>query len=59
MSMYSIGRLGTFNANNPKNGHQRIIVDNDNSQHLEVFMNGSWRHDQKCREFTNKECRRK
>jgi hypothetical protein len=50
-SRYSLG--------NPKNGHQRVIVDRDNNKHLEFFMNGSWRHDPKCRELTNKDCRNK
>ena len=46
------GRSGV----NPKNGHQRVVQDRDSIKHLEVFMNGRWMHDSKCREFTNKEC---
>src|SRR5918911_27399 len=38
-----------FSLGNPKNGHQRVIVDRDDIKHLEFFMNGSWRHDIKCR----------
>jgi hypothetical protein len=48
-----------FSLGNPKNGHQRVIVDRDDIKHLEFFMNGSWRHDPKCRELTNKDCRSK
>jgi hypothetical protein len=58
MINYNTGSVGRFNQQNPKNGHQRVVADRDNIQHLEVFMNGSWRHDSKCREYTNKECRR-
>ena len=48
------------NISNPKNGYERVVEDRDNSKHLQVFMNGSWRHVQeKCREYTNKDCRRK
>ena len=44
----------------PRNGDTRVTVDRDNAQHLEFFMNGSWRHNQeRCREHTNKECKRK
>lgn len=51
----SQGRYGTIS--NPKNGHERVVEDRDNSKHLQVFMNGSWRHSHKCRDSTNKECR--
>ena len=44
--------------NNPKNGYTRVIEDRDGAKHLQIFFNGSWRHDHKCREFTNKECRK-
>jgi len=50
------GRSGVIDQENPKNGHQRIVEDRDNIKHLEVFFNGRWIHDSKCREFTNKEC---
>ncbi len=31
---------------NPKNGTQRVVIDPaDGSNHLQVFMNGSWMHD--------------
>ena len=39
-----------------KNGQERVITTNDNSKHLEYFMNGSWRHSTRCKENTNKEC---
>jgi hypothetical protein len=39
-----------------KNGHERITTDRDRIRHLEYFMNGQWRHSNKCKEFTNKEC---
>lgn len=49
-----------FKADNPKNGYQRVTVGSsyDDTKHLEVFNNGSWRHDPKCREYTNKDCRK-
>lgn len=40
-----------------KNGHERIVTDRENSRHLEYFNNGQWRHSEKCREFTNKDCK--
>ena len=52
------GRLGGIEHRNPKNGHQRIVENRDNIRHLEVFINGRWIHDNKCRGFTNKECKR-
>jgi hypothetical protein len=39
-----------------KNGHERITTNRDNMRHLEYFNNGQWRHSDKCRKFTNKEC---
>lgn len=39
-----------------KNGQERIITDRDNQRHLQFFMNGQWRHSDKCKAFTNKEC---
>lgn len=39
-----------------KNGEQRITTNRDKTRHLEYFNNGQWRHSDKCREFTNKEC---
>jgi hypothetical protein len=44
-------------SNTTKNGQERIVSDRDNKKHLEYFMNGQWRHSDKCREFTNKDCR--
>jgi hypothetical protein len=43
----------------PRNGQERTVSDRDGVNHLEYFMNGSWRHyTAKCRVFVNKECRR-
>ena len=39
-----------------KNGNERITTNRDNIRHLEYFNNGQWRHSDKCRKFTNKEC---
>jgi hypothetical protein len=50
------GRLGGIEHTNPKNGHQRVVEDRDSIKHLEVFFNGRWIHDSKCKELTNKEC---
>jgi phosphopantetheinyl transferase (holo-ACP synthase) len=43
-------------STNAKNGDERITTDRDNARHLEYFNNGQWRHSDKCKEFTNKEC---
>jgi hypothetical protein len=43
-------------SSSAKNGQERIITDRDNSRHLQYFNNGQWRHSEKCREYTNKEC---
>jgi hypothetical protein len=52
----SASRFITTNIN--KNGSETIVVDEDGSKHLKIFMNGSWRHIQeKCREHTNKDCK--
>ena len=40
-----------------KNGQERIVTDRDNSRHLQYFNNGQWRHSEKCRQFTNKDCK--
>ncbi len=38
--------MGQENASHPKNGTQRVVTDAaDGSDHLQVFMNGSWMHD--------------
>jgi hypothetical protein len=59
MRNYS-GPASRFVATNPKNGHERIVTDREEARHLQIFMNGSWRHIQdKCREYTNKDCRKK
>jgi hypothetical protein len=59
MRNYS-GPSSRFVATNPKNGSERIVVDREDAKHIEVFMNGSWRHMQeKCREYINKDCRKK
>lgn len=39
-----------------KNGNERITTNRDNIRHLEYFNNGQWRHSDKCRKLTNKEC---
>ncbi|MDP9306088.1 MAG: hypothetical protein M3O68_07080 [Thermoproteota archaeon] len=39
-----------------KNGQERVITDRDNIKHLQYFANGQWRHSDKCKKFTNKEC---
>ena len=49
--------IGRFVPNIPKNGHERVVADTDNNKHLQMFMNGSWRHSHRCREYTNKDCK--
>ncbi len=44
-------------AFNPKNGASRIEVNSQGQKHLESFYNGSWRHDQRCKNNTNIECK--
>jgi hypothetical protein len=39
-----------------KDGQERVISDRDNIKHLQYFANGQWRHSDKCKEFTNKDC---
>ncbi len=39
-----------------KNGHEHVVSDRDNIKHLQYFTNGQWRHSDKCKEFTNKDC---
>lgn len=58
MVNYTGGNIGRTSLHNPKNCQQRVVTDRDNNSHLEVFFNGSWRHDSTCKEFTNKECRK-
>jgi len=41
---------------NPENGATRIQKTADSSMHLQIFYNGSWRHDNNCKIKTNKEC---
>jgi hypothetical protein len=41
---------------NPENGATRIQKTSDSSLHLQIFYNGSWRHDVNCKIKTNKEC---
>lgn len=43
-------------STNAKNGDERITTDRENARHLEYFNNGQWRHSDKCKDFTNKEC---
>ena len=42
-----------------KNCDERIILDSNNNKHLEFFMNGSWRHSNKCKNATNSQCTKK
>lgn len=46
-----------MSSSNPKNGSQRVITYSDGFNHLQVFVNGSWRHDFRCKERTNKDCK--
>lgn len=39
-----------------KNGHERVTTDRDNNKHLQFFMNGQWRHSDKCKQLANKDC---
>ena len=43
-------------SNTAKNGDERIITDNDTNKHLEFFMNGSWRHSNRCKINVNIQC---
>lgn len=43
-------------TNTAKNGQERIMSDRDNIKHLQYFNNGQWRHSDKCKQFTNKDC---
>jgi hypothetical protein len=38
-----------------KNGHERVTTDRDNNKHLQFFMNGQWRHSDKCKQLANKD----
>ena len=46
-------------SNTAKNSDERIITDSNSNKHLEFFMNGSWRHSYKCKNFTNNQCTKK
>ncbi|MGC2431785.1 MAG: hypothetical protein WA393_12170 [Nitrososphaeraceae archaeon] len=39
-----------------KNSHERVTTDRDNIKHLQFFMNGQWRHSDKCKQLANKDC---
>ena len=39
-----------------KNGQKRFVSDRDNQRHLQYFMNGQWRHSDRCKDSTNKDC---
>ncbi|MPZ07805.1 MAG: hypothetical protein GEU26_15565 [Nitrososphaeraceae archaeon] len=56
---YFQSRSSWEGPSNPKNGHQRVVTNNDGVNHLQVFVNGSWWHDFRCKEHTNKDCRTK
>jgi hypothetical protein len=48
-------KYGARNPSHPKNRTQRVVTDSaDGSDHLQVFMNGSWMHDYRCKDQTNK-----
>ena len=40
-------------STNPENGTRRIEKETDGINHLQIFYNGSWRHNQKCKLKTN------
>ena len=40
-----------------KNGQERVATKPDNTRHLEYCNNEQWRHSDKCREFTNRDCK--
>ena len=46
-------------SNTAKNGDERVIIDSNNNKHLEFFMNGSWRHSNKCKIVVNNQCIKK
>jgi len=46
-------------SNTVKNRDERIIIDNNNNNHLEFFINGSWRHSNKCKINVNNQCIKK
>ena len=51
--------IGPVRGSGPKNSQERIIADRDGVNHLEVFMNGSWRHlKESCKVRVNKQCNR-
>jgi hypothetical protein len=43
-------------SNTAKNGDERVIIDSNNNKHLEFFMNGSWRHSNKCKIVLKNQC---
>jgi len=60
MSKPNFYERSSYPSRPPRNGDTRVIADKENVPHLEFFMNGSWRHNQdRCREYTNKDCRKK
>ncbi|MGE5635059.1 MAG: hypothetical protein ACM3VV_07485 [Deltaproteobacteria bacterium] len=46
-------------SNTAKNGDERVIIDSNNNKHLEFFMNGSWRHSNKCNIVLKNQCIKK
>jgi hypothetical protein len=43
-------KYGSKDPSLPKNGTQRVVTDiADGSNYLQVFMNGSWIHDYRCK----------
>jgi len=51
--------VGPVRSGSPKDGHERSVVDREGVNHLEVFMNGSWRHlKSRCKATINPNCTR-
>jgi hypothetical protein len=51
--------IGPRPSGAPKNGQERLVADRDGANHLEYFMNGSWRHNSaNCKKRTNPQCNR-
>jgi hypothetical protein len=51
--------IGPKPSGAPKDGQERIVTDRDGSNHLEYFMNGSWRHSTTiCKKKMNPACTR-
>ncbi len=53
----SVEVINKRRSNQVKNGSTRIQTTSEGIKHLEIFQNGSWQHDQRCKSNTNKECK--